>query len=108
MCNARPAASFICSILPNVSAVAKSLEFAPEVMALANRIVANMTRGGQLPLNAAHLRIEKDAKDWTITMGGRGVGAPSPPLLILRLLVGSWCTCGRGCNQMLPVFGEEG
>ena len=62
------------SVLPNISAVAKSLEFSPVVMALANRIVANITREGALPFNAAHLRIEKDAKDWTITMGGRGVG----------------------------------
>ena len=37
------------SVLPNVSAIAKSLEFSPEVMALANRIVENMTHAGSCP-----------------------------------------------------------
>ena len=29
-----------------------------------------MTKGGQLEYNAVHLRIEKDARDWSQIMGG--------------------------------------
>ena len=58
-----------------VGSVARSLRFAPLLERLAERIVANMTRGGRLRFNAAHLRIEKDARDWSIILGGEGVGS---------------------------------
>lgn len=61
--------------------VAKSLSFAPELHALANDVIARMTEGGTLLYNGAHLRIEKDARDWSIIMGGDGVRLPLTPSL---------------------------
>lgn len=57
-----------------VSGVARSLAFAPALHALADRVVDEMTRGGVLPFNGVHLRIEKDARDWAMIMGGEQVG----------------------------------
>ena len=57
-----------------VGDVARSLSFAPLLEGLAQRIVANMTQSGKMPFNAAHLRIEKDARDWSIILGGEAVG----------------------------------
>ena len=56
-----------------VSEVAKSLEFAPNIQELANKVVRGITDGGAAVFNAVHLRIEKDAKDWSIIMGGEAV-----------------------------------
>lgn len=56
-----------------VSKVARSLQFAPQLEQLAARIVSNMTGGGRMPFNGAHLRFEKDAKDWSTIMGGEEV-----------------------------------
>ena len=64
------------SCLGLVSKVARSLQFAPQLEQLAARIVSNMTVGGRLPFNGAHLRFEKDAKDWSVIMGGEEVGFP--------------------------------
>lgn len=64
---------YVYSNLRLVGEVAKSLYFAPELHALANDVIARMTEGGALEYNAAHLRIEKDARDWSIIMGGDGV-----------------------------------
>eukprot|EP00887_Chlorella_sp_A99_P002549 scaffold6.g2549.t1 len=61
------------SSLRVVTEVAKSLHFAPPLLALADRIVEGMTAGGQLPYNGVHLRIEKDARDWAMIMGGQQV-----------------------------------
>lgn len=69
--------SFFClrslSNLPVVSEVAKSLLFAPELHALAKRIVDVLTEGGTQPFNGLHLRVEKDARDWATIMGGQQV-----------------------------------
>lgn len=65
------------SALGLVSDVARTLRFAPALEALAARIVANMTHGGRLPYNSAHLRFEKDARDWSIIMGGKDVRSHS-------------------------------
>lgn len=62
-----------CSNLPLVSEVARSLRFAPALHELANQIISALTNQGSLSYNAAHLRIEKDARDWSIIMGGDGV-----------------------------------
>lgn len=61
------------SNLPVVSEVAKSLLFAPELHALAKRIVDVLTEGGTQPFNGLHLRVEKDARDWATIMGGQQV-----------------------------------
>ena len=53
-----------------VTEVAKSLEFAPTLQALANRIVEGITGGGMHAYNGLHLRVERDARDWTNIMGG--------------------------------------
>ena len=59
-----------CSNLRVVTEVARSLEFSSYVTSLADRIIHGMTKGGQLEYNAVHLRIEKDARDWSQIMGG--------------------------------------
>lgn len=56
-----------------VTEVARSLEFSSYVTSLADRIIHGMTKGGQLEYNAVHLRIEKDARDWSQIMGGEQV-----------------------------------
>ena len=57
--------------------VARTLSFAPLLTGLADQIVAGMKAAGMAPFNSLHLRIEKDAKDWSTIMGGAGVG-PTP------------------------------
>ena len=66
-------ASVCCSNLRVVTEVARSLTFAPEIQRLADRVIAGMTAGGQAEYNAVHLRIEKDARDWSTIMGGEAV-----------------------------------
>ena len=53
--------------------MARSLEFAPKVAALADRVIHGMTMAGKYEYNAVHLRIEKDARDWSQIMGGEQV-----------------------------------
>jgi hypothetical protein len=52
-----------------VTEVARSLEFAPAIVAMADRIVAKIGKSAHA-YNAVHLRIEKDARDWSQIMGG--------------------------------------
>lgn len=62
-----------------VTDVARSLTFAPAVRALADRVVAGISAAGggggavRREFNAAHLRLEKDARDWSAIMGGEAV-----------------------------------
>lgn len=56
-----------------VTEVAKSLEFSPLIHAMADRIIEGMTAGGAHDYNGVHLRIEKDARDWAMIMGGQQV-----------------------------------
>ena len=84
-----------CSNLPLVSEVARSLDFAPALHELANQIIFRLTKDGQLSYNAAHLRIEKDARDWSIIMGGDGV---SPSFVDLS----SEC-CLPNCSTFLNL-----
>jgi len=56
--------------------VARTLFFAPLLTGLADEIVAGMEAAGAAPYNSLHLRIEKDAKDWSTIMGGAGVRLP--------------------------------
>lgn len=56
-----------------VSRVARSLTFAPRLHELADRIVDGLTAGGTRAFNGVHLRIEKDARDWAMIMGGSQV-----------------------------------
>lgn len=52
-----------------VTEVARSLAFAPSMHALAERVIGAMTAAAP-EYNAVHLRIEKDARDWSQIMGG--------------------------------------
>lgn len=67
------------SSLPVVTDVARSLTFAPAVRALAEHVIAGISAGGagggaaRREFNAAHLRLEKDARDWSAIMGGEAV-----------------------------------
>lgn len=56
-----------------VTEVAKSLEFSPQMHALAQRVIEGMTESGLHDYNGVHLRIEKDARDWALIMGGQQV-----------------------------------
>lgn len=49
--------------------MAHSLVFAPAMRALADRVIAAMAAAAP-EYNAVHLRIEKDARDWSQIMGG--------------------------------------
>jgi len=59
--------------LPIAAAVAASLEFPPHLRALADKASSVMTSQGRAPYNGVHLRVEKDAEDWALIMGGPGV-----------------------------------
>ena len=65
--------SFFCSNLRVVTEVARSLEFSDKVAELADRVIRGMTMAGKHEYNAVHLRIEKDARDWSQIMGGEEV-----------------------------------
>ena len=54
------------------------MHFSPAVQALAERIIASMTARGGSEYNAVHLRIEKDARDWSTIMGGEAVSTRAP------------------------------
>jgi hypothetical protein len=60
-----------CSNLTLIGEVARSLRFAPDLLQLADMIVQAVTDGGRRPFNGVHLRIELDAVDWAVAMGGR-------------------------------------
>lgn len=66
-----------CSSLHTVTDVARSLTFAPAVRVLADRVIASMSgsagSGMYKEYNAVHLRLEKDARDWSVMMGGEAV-----------------------------------
>ena len=70
-----------CSNLRVVTEVARSLEFSDKVTELADRVIHGMTMAGKYEYNAVHLRIEKDARDWSQIMGGEEV----------QLLLGQVC-----------------
>ena len=53
--------------------VARTLFFNPLLTRLADEIVAGMAEAGVQAYNSLHLRIEKDARDWSAIMGGTGV-----------------------------------
>ena len=73
-------------VLPLVADVARTLPFAPSIVALADRVVAGAAAAARAPppgplaspssplplapFNAVHLRLESDARDWTAIMGG--------------------------------------
>lgn len=75
-----------CSNLRVVTEVARSLEFSDQVANLADRVIHGMTMGGKNEYNAVHLRIEKDARDWSQIMGGEQV-LPHHILLIIKTVV---------------------
>lgn len=63
-----------CSNLRVVTEVARSLGFAPQIQALADRVILGMAAKGADDFHAVHLRIEKDARDWSTILGGAQVG----------------------------------
>jgi hypothetical protein len=69
--------------------VARTLEFSPYLVHLADQIVLAMTDQGKLEYNSVHLRLEKDAKDWTRIMGGAEVSRRVLGLLIASAFCGS-------------------
>ena len=86
----------MCSNLRVVTEVAKSLVFSSKIQGMADRIIKGMTRGGQEDFNAVHLRIEKDARDWSTIMGGEAVRSTL-----------CFCVCGTGMHQDEERCGES-
>ena len=101
--------------LPLVTDVARTLAIAPDIIALADRVVAAVAsaahvrppprlrgrRAGDLPLapfNGAHLRLESDARDWTAILGG--------PAALWGAYVGAARTAG--CDAHIPLFIASG
>jgi hypothetical protein len=58
------------NILPVVSQVAATLHFNPSLEYLADRVVSYITRDGRRNFNGVHLRVEKDAAEWFLILGG--------------------------------------
>lgn len=50
--------------------VAQSLQFAPNVVELADRVLHELTDGGKRSFNGLHLRLESDAMPWVNKIGG--------------------------------------
>ncbi len=65
----------VCSCLPLISRVTRSLPFAPSMHQLADFVIAKMTDRGVGLYNGLHLRIEADAGDWRMLMGGEQVSS---------------------------------
>lgn len=101
--------------LPLVTDVARTLTIAPDIIALADRVVAAVAsaalvrppprlrdrRAGDLPLapfNGAHLRLESDARDWTAILGG--------PAALWGAYVGA--ARAAGCDAHTPLFIASG
>ncbi len=66
--------------MPLVGEVALSLTFARPIQALASLVIqalggaqGNGAAGEIAKYNGVHLRIEKDAQDWSTTLGGQQV-----------------------------------
>ncbi|CAL8465889.1 g5425 [Coccomyxa elongata] len=59
-------------IIPIVSQIATSLDFSPFVKSLARQVLSMMAIKGAKKFNGVHLRIESDARDWAVIMGGEG------------------------------------
>ena len=72
--------------------VARTLFFAPLLTGLADEIVAGMEAAGAAPYNSLHLRIEKDAKDWSTIMGGAGVRLPPQLSAACAKIASALCT----------------
>ena len=60
------------NVLPLATEVARALPFSAAVDALARRAAVAMAARGVFAFNGVHLRIEKDAGDWAIILGGQG------------------------------------
>jgi hypothetical protein len=69
--------AYVCSALPVVTEVASNLKWAPAIQEMADRIIKGMEKSGAMPFNAVHLRVEKDARDWSTIMGGQQVSSVS-------------------------------
>ena len=63
---------------------ARTLHFAPALTQLADKVLAGMEANGLVPFNALHLRMERDAKEWTEYMGGLEVRC-------MASIQASWC-----------------
>lgn len=57
--------------------VARSLQFAPHLVELADRVLHDVTDGGRRAFNGLHLRLESDTAPWIEAMGGAKVCLPS-------------------------------
>ena len=79
-----PAGCANCSDVPRATMVARTLFFAPLLTGLADDIVAGMEAVGVETFNSLHLRIEKDAKDWSMIMGGAGVSRQTQRACLAR------------------------
>ena len=114
----------LCSCLSQASLVAQNLPFARDLNTLAGEVVDGMKRAGAVLYNGIHLRIEKDAEDWKVIMGGEKVHEVSPRSVIFHLCMRSWASslftskecfclplslvgaCGMGVFKRFRLFGR--
>jgi hypothetical protein len=93
-----------------VTEVARSLQWSHAIENLATRVVQGMLNVSADHYNALHLRVEKDARDWSMIMGGKQVSRPSlhnfqpqPCALsgccLLLILPLHKLTCDIGCKR---------
>ena len=78
-----------------VTEVAKSLEFSSKIHDMADRVIRGMTNGGSDEYNAVHLRIERDARDWSQIMGGEAVR------MDLQHMLCTFCNRHQGVESIL-------
>lgn len=71
-----------------VTDVARSLQWSPDIRYLAGRVISGMQNASITQFNALHLRVEKDARDWSAIMGGAQVRGSVP---FSRLLYDMQC-----------------
>ena len=74
-----------CSNPQLVSAIARSLKWAPEMEALADKVLKQIQIKGE-KFNTLHLRLEKDARDWTEILGGAQVCLEGITIIIIILI----------------------
>jgi hypothetical protein len=94
-----------------VTEVARSLEFAPAIERMAERIVDKIAKSAH-GFNAVHLRIEKDARDWSQIMGGPEVHKAVEFCMLRGCLHGAVVPCSavsvaRTCTTRWPSLGAD-
>lgn len=60
----------LCSIQPFARQVAETIEFSVHLTHVAQLVIARLARKTGPTFNGLHLRVEEDARDWALLVGG--------------------------------------